>query len=162
MFQHGVHSCRKYRARVTGAKVGECTGWRTEDQQQDRHCQHQSEKRMERGEDWKKYKKKKKRCPVRSRTSPSSNHSLLLSFPARVNPKKERGIQIELGEVGRSLSNEPNIHIKIPFIRFHRNYRALHLQSSFENDVVIGNQSFLLSTGKCVNDNSVSESRSAG
>jgi hypothetical protein len=117
MFQHGVHSCRKYRARVTGVKVGECTGWRTEDQQQDRHCQHQSETRMERGEE--------KKCPGRSRTSPSSNHSLLLSFPARVNPKKERGIQIEGGGgVGRSLSNEPNIHIKIPFIRFHRNYRT--------------------------------------
>lgn len=95
MFQHGVHSCRKYRAKVTGAKVGECTGWRTEDQQQDRHCQHQREreKNGERGRNT----KKKKKCPVRSRTSPSSNHSLLLSFPARVNPKKERGIQIEGG-----------------------------------------------------------------
>lgn len=157
MFQHGVHSCRKYRARVTGVKVGECTGWRTEDQQQDRHCQHQSETRMERGEET-----TKKKCPVRSRTSPSSNHSLLLSFPARVNPKKERGIQIEGGgKLGGRLATNRTYILRSPsFVS--TVITALHLQSSFENDVVIGNQSFLLSTGKCVNDNSVSESRSAG
>lgn len=158
MFQHGVHSCRKYRARVTGAKVGECTGWRTEDQQQDRHCQHQRE-REKNGERGRNTKKKSVQF------APELPLRLIIHFFSlflRASTRKKSAAYKLRGEVGRSLSNEPNIHIKIPFIRFHRNYRALHQQSSFENDVVIGNQSFLLFTGKCVNDNSVSESRSAG
>jgi hypothetical protein len=118
----------------------------------------ESEKRMERGEE---IQKKKKSVQF----APELPLRLIIHFFSiflRASTRKKSAAYKLRGEVGRSLSNEPNIHIKIPFIRFHRNYRALHLQSSFENDVVIGNQSFLLFTGKCVNDNSVSESRSAG
>jgi hypothetical protein len=118
----------------------------------------ESEKRMERGEEIQKKKKSVQFAPELPLRLIIHFFSLFLRASTR---KKSAAYKLR-GEVGRSLSNEPNIHIKIPFIRFHRNYRALHQQSSFENDVVIGNQSFLLFTGKCVNDNSVSESRSAG
>jgi hypothetical protein len=113
--------------------------------------------------EWREGKKYKKKKSVQF--APELPLRLIIHFFSlflRASTRKKSAAYKLRGEVGRSLSNEPNIHIKIPFIRFHRNYRALHQQSSFENDVVIGNQSFLLFTGKCVNDNSVSESRSAG
>lgn len=114
MFQHGVHSCRKYRARVTGAKVGECTGWRTEDQQQDRHCQHQSEKRMERGEDWKKYKKKKKGVQF----APELPFRLIIHFFSLFlrasTRKKSAAYKLSWGKLGGRLATNRTYILRSP------------------------------------------------